>query len=177
MDSMLILARAFAEQHAQETVDALEELSSAEAGAMIGALPAESAAELLRHIPAPRAAECLAEMPQAKAVAAVRNLAPSPAADILRRLPMAAREPILAALARWRRVQIELVLRQPRQTVGAWMDTRIATARPASTAGEALRRMPADNTHGWLFVTGASRRLKGAVRIGMLARGKRRNPY
>ena len=34
---------------------------------------------------------------------------------------------------------------------------------------QALRRLPADNTHGWLFVTEAGRRLTGAVRIGMLA--------
>ena len=95
---------------------------------------------------------------------ASRSLAPQPAAEVLRRIEPTLRGQILTALPRARRVQIELIIRQPRQTVGAWMDTRIATARTATAAGEAVRRLALhdDSANGWLFVIGARREFAGA---------------
>jgi magnesium transporter len=170
MDNMLTLARAFAERHTEAAVDALDELPPSAIGALMSELPADCAANLLTRMPAAQAAACMAVVPQAKTVAVVRCLAPQSAADILRGLNPALRQQILAALARWRRVQIELVLRQPRQTVGAWMDTRIATARPATNVGDALKRLRDDGSNDWLFVVGTHRHLAGAVRLGALMR-------
>jgi Mg/Co/Ni transporter MgtE len=50
------------------------------------------------------------------------------------------------------------------------MDTRIATARPATTVGDALKRLRDDGSNDWLFVVGAHRHLIGAVRLGTLMR-------
>jgi len=170
MDSMLVLARAFSERHTEAAVDTLDELPPNAIGALVAELPADSAANLLARMPAAQATACMGFVPQSKTVSIVRCLSPQSASDILRGLDAAKRQSILSALARWRRVQIDLVLRQPRQTVGAWMDTRIATARPATSVGDAMKRLRDDGSNDWLFVVGMHRHLIGAVRLGALMR-------
>ena len=168
--NMLVLAEAFATRHAEAAADVLDGLPPDSAGAFIASLPAEAAGNLLAHMRTLQMTNCLQHMPLEQAVAGIGSLAPQPAAEVLRRIESALRGQILTAMPRARRVQIELIIRQPRQTVGAWMDTRVATARNGTAAGEAVRRLALhdDSTNGWLYVIGARREFAGAIRIGTL---------
>ncbi len=170
MADMLMLAKAFAAANAEAAADELDGLPADGVAAFIADLPAEAAGQVLVHLRSQQTANCLQHLPLTQTVACLRSLAAPAAAEVLRRLSPDKRHEVLTAMPRARRVQIDLILRQPRQTVGAWMDTRIATARTGSTVGEAVRRLALNNdsTNGWLFIIGARRELAGAIRLGAL---------
>jgi Mg/Co/Ni transporter MgtE len=164
---MLALAKAFASSHAEAAADVLDGLPAEAAAALLTALPPGAAGNVLVHM---RALNCLKHIPADAAAACLYDLAPQPAAEVLRRLDLDQRAAIIASLPRARRLQIDLILRQPTQTVGAWMETRMATARVGSAVAEVRRRLVLhdDSTDGWLFVIGPRRQLVGAIPFGRL---------
>jgi len=169
MADTLPLAIAFAAGHPDAAARALEELAPEAVGTLLGALDAAAAAPVLAAMAPSAAAAALHGVSLRKIVERLRTLPPQSAAAILRAMEVPRRERVLAAMPKARQLQLGLVLRQPRRTVGAWMDSAIPSVRLDSAAGAVRERLARDGAAPTrLFVADGDRRHVGAVEAAKL---------
>ncbi len=166
MSDTLPLAATLAAAHPEDAAGLLIEFSAEENASFLTILDDATAASLLTAMPPALGAECLAVMPPKPAVARLTLMPPRAAATLLRSMSDEARSALLSGLSRTRQFQVGLVLRQPSQTVGAWMDTAVHPV-PSDALMSAIRSMLARDTPvpTHLFVVDNDRRLIGSLAV------------
>lgn len=166
MADTLPLAAVLAAAHPEDAAGLLIEFSAADTASFLEALEPRTAAALLAAMPPTEGAAGLAAMAPSAAVTRLALMPPRAAAGLLRSLSNDQRSALLAGLSRTRQFQVGLVLRQPSQTVGAWMDSTVHAVPPDATMAAVRPMLARDNpipTH--LFVVDAERRLVGSVTV------------
>jgi Mg/Co/Ni transporter MgtE len=166
MSDSLALAAAMAEAHPEDAARALDDEPVEESTALLVALEADIAAAVLAQMTPSRAAACLAAMDAGPTAARLALMTPRDAAAYLRIADAARRDALIAALPRTRQLQIGLVLRQPVQTVGAWMDSAAPSIRVDSTVVGVRENLPRDAAiPDRLYVIDVERRYAGCVPV------------
>lgn len=164
MADALALAAAFAASHPEAAARTLEDMAPEETGALLGSLEAAAATPVIAAMAPAAAAAALGNLSIRKTVDRLRGLAPQSAGAILRVMDPDRRERLLAAMSKARQIQVGLVLRQPRRTVGAWMDSAALTVRPSATAGAVRERLARNGAAPpLLFVTDDDQRHLGSL--------------
>ena len=155
----------------------------AEAAGTLDAAPCESVTELLAGTPVRIAAPLLAEMSPPRAAEALQHLPPERMAElfagvalqasirILRHLPEALRLPLIERLPTASGIAIRMLLRFPRDSVGAAANPAVIAIPAKSSVADALAQLRAAATPaGHLLLLDAARRLVGWVTADVLLR-------
>jgi Mg/Co/Ni transporter MgtE len=173
MDSNRHLAQTFLARHSQAAAKVLEDFAPGEAASFMSQTTAANP-DVLTYMLPDRAAALLASLPARHAASLMAALSPQPVAAILRHLDGSSRDEVIKHLPTPVRLRIDLILRQPRQTVGAWMDTRVLSVRISTQADNAKRRL---RNHPipvpCIFVVDADGRLCGAIDLPALLAAER----
>lgn len=124
---------------------------------------------LASMLPRP-AAKCLEELPDQTVARYLAGLPAETVAAILRHMTRARVEAITPALPRILGFHVGLLLRYPRNTVGAWMTPAAPTLPEDCTVGEALRRLRDDDQHDQpeIYLLDDEKRLRSLVPLGTL---------
>jgi len=164
MSNALPLAAAFAASHPEAAARTLEGFAPEEVGALLAALDADAAAPVLAAMAPAAAAGALQRISVRRAVVCLRGLRAQTVGAILRAMAPDRRERVLAGMSKARRLQVALALRQPRRTVGAWMESAAPWAPRAATAASIRDRLARERTVPvLLFVTDDALRHVGSV--------------
>lgn len=178
MPKLSPLTRAFLEQHPVEAARVLEQVAPESAAALLNTLPIAITTEVLRHMLAAHAARCLERLKPAAGVGLLRALPAQTGASLLRYLPPAQRDAWLRELPANVALSLRLLLNYPEDSVGAWVDARVPTLAPTTTAREALERArrAKDSAAELIYVVDDDLRLQGTVRLADLIRANARAP-
>lgn len=169
MADMFSLARLYAERYPAAVARILEDEVPGETSRFIAALDPGASGEVLANLAPDRAARSLDGLSDEQAADRLGRMAPRHTASILRELSERRRRALLERIPQARRLQTNFLLRQPRRTVGAWMETQIPSAPMDAIVEAALNRMAeqAAQSSG-IYVLGPERSLVGWVPVAKL---------
>jgi magnesium transporter len=164
------VCKAFIHAHPHDAARAIERLPIAQVAALVGAMPAETAAELLSVMAPNVAGECLARTPAHQAAAALTAVRIDRAAILLRHLDDPAAMAIIERLPAGDRDTLMAMLRYPRGTAGAMMDRRVVSTGEGTTAGHVLAVLRSSTRHlrDYIYVVDESHLLVGFVSLDEL---------
>jgi magnesium transporter len=176
MRADLSVATRFIEDHPEEAAQVLEQLSFADAAALLAELDAEQGARVVARLSAALAVDCLRSLPDRLVAAVLAELPIDLGARILMRAGGETRESWLAGLAPERAEFLRRKLRYPPGTAGALVDPLVLALPEDLSVGEAQKqlRRSAERAYYYLYVVDRDQRLVGALDIRelMLAEAK-----
>ena len=160
------LAGAFLSLHSAHAARLLEAMPVEQAGAVLAAVDAPTAAPVLAHMLPIYAAQCLELQPPADGALVLERLGTQEAAAVLRHLGRDARTSFLDALGPQWALAFKLLLSYPSNAVGAWVEPRVLTLPDDCNAGEARERIASSAlpAQARIYVLDRSRRIRGAIR-------------
>jgi magnesium transporter len=172
------LARDFIRLYPDEAAHTMEPLAAAEVAVLLERQEPALAAELLRRMPGETAAEALALVSDAVAPAIVAALDPGTATSLLSRLDEERRQRLVALLDPALATELSELMKYPPDVAGGFMDPRVTTFRPHTTAREALTRIRSrrDQRIQDVFLVDEEGRLTGAIGLHDLALAEPRTP-
>jgi magnesium transporter len=135
------LVQDFIRLYPDEAAHRVEPLAPEEVAALLERQEPALAAELLRRMPGETAAEALALVSDGVAPAMVAALDPGTAATLLSRLDEERWQRLVALLDPALARELSELMRYPPDVAGGFMDPRVTTFRPHTTAREALTRI------------------------------------
>lgn len=144
------LSRAFLSSHPPEATRVLERFSPAEMAPFFENIPSEAARKIIFEMGEPYARLCLELMDPPKAASLFSLLTREHAAALIRGMDPKKREPLLAELPPDASLSIRSLLRFPRDTAGAVMDSRVLSFPedlPVHQALQRIRQNPGLMTH------------------------------
>jgi magnesium transporter len=164
------LTVAYLRAHPREAARVLEQLSAADASALLTAMPGRVAAPVVARLPPGFAARSLASLADEAVVRLLRRLTTPAIAALLRHLPEERRARLLDELPAATAVACRMLLRYPEDSIAALADTEVLTARPADAVREVLARLKAaaDDVGDFLYIVDDERRLRATVRPASL---------
>lgn len=165
MRADLSVASRFVQDHPEEAAVVLEQLSFADAAALLAELDADQGARVVARLSAALAVDCLRSLPD-RLVAAVLNEMPIDlGARILMRAGGETRESWLAGLSPERAEFLRRKLRYPPGTAGALVDPLVLALPEDLSVGEAQKqlRRSAERAYYYLYVVDRDQRLVGAL--------------
>jgi magnesium transporter len=176
MRADLSVATRFIEDHPEEAAQVLEQLSFADAAALLAELDAEQGARVVARLSAALAVDCLRSLPDRLVAAVLAELPIDLGARILMRAGGETRESWLAGLTPERAEFLRRKLRYPPGTAGALVDPLVLALPEDLSVGEAQKqlRRSAERAYYYLYVVDRDQRLVGALDIRelMLAEAK-----
>lgn len=167
MRADLSVATRFVEDHPEEAARVLEQLSFADAAALLAELNAEQGARVVARLSAALAVDCLRSLPDRMAAAVLDELPVDVGARILMRAGGETRESWLAALTPERAAFLRRKLRYPPGTAGALVDPLVLALPEDLSVAEAQKqlRRSAERAYYYLYVVDRDQRLVGALDI------------
>ena len=169
MPQTLDLVREFLNTHPDSAADTLETIEPEAAASLLAELPTDDAATVAVHMVPGFLASCLSAMAHEPAGRILARMPARSAAMALRHIDRDERAPLVALIGTTRRAHVSLILRQPIQTVGAWIDTRVPALRADDTVKEARDRLTqVDSAFDRVFIVDEDHRLLGAVPVRTL---------
>lgn len=169
MPQTLDLVREFLNTHPDPAADTLETIEPEAAASLLADLPVDDAATVAVHMVPGFLANCLSAMAHDRAGAILDRMPARSAAMALRHIDREHRAPLVALIGATRRAHVSLILRQPIQTVGAWIDTRVPALRAENTVAAARDRLTqVDSAFDRVFIVDEDHRLLGAVPVRTL---------
>jgi magnesium transporter len=135
------LVQDFIRLYPDEAAHLVEPLAPEEVAALLERQEPALAAELLRRMPGETAAEALAQASASGAPPIVAALDPGTAATLLSRLDEERRQWLVALLDPALAKELSELMSYPPDVAGGFMDPRVTTFRPHTTAREALTRI------------------------------------
>jgi len=176
MRADLSVATRFIEDHPEEAAQVLEQLSFADAAALLAELDAEQGARVVARLSAALAVDCLRSLPDRLVAAVLAELPIDLGARILMRAGGETRDSWLAGLTPERAEFLRRKLRYPPGTAGALVDPLVLALPEDLSVGEAQKqlRRSAERAYYYLYVVDRDQRLVGALDIRelMLAEAK-----
>jgi magnesium transporter len=173
IDSPMVrsLVRDFIHLYPDEAAHTVEPLAPEEVAALLERQEPPLAAELLRRMPGETAAEALALVSDAVTPALVAALDPGTAATLLSRLDEERRQRLVTLLDPALATELSELMKYPADVAGGFMDPRVTTFRPHTTAREALTRIRSrrDQRIQDVFLVDEEGRLTGAIGLHDLA--------
>lgn len=160
------------ETHPADAADVLERLATADAVAVLTAVPVRIAANVVAEMLPLHAAQCLLTLPEENRIALLHSQPVQIIAAILRHFHREQRLHILAQLPSATAVTCRLLLRHPENSVGAIVDSNVLAIAPTVTVKDALlrvRELPEGNTD-YIYVINAHRHIVGVVALAELLR-------
>ena len=172
-DSRMVrsLVQDFIRLYPDEAARLAERLSREETAGLLERQDPALAAELLRRLPGEAAAEALREVSDGAAGPIVAALEPVTAVALLSRLDQEPRRRLVALLDPALAKELTDLMAYPADVAGGFMDPRVATFRPRTTAREALTRIRGLRGQRIqdVFLVDEEGRLTGAVGLHDLA--------
>ena len=169
MPKTLDLVREFLNTHPASAADTLETIEPEAAADLLAELPADDAATVAAHMVPGFMASCLSAMTPESAGRILDRMPARSAAMVLRYIDRDSRVPLVAMIGATRRAHVALILRQPIQTVGAWIDTQVPALRADDTVMAARDRLTqVDSAFERVFIVDDDYRLLGAVPVRTL---------
>lgn len=167
MRADLKLATRFVGDHPEEGAAVLEQLSFADAAALLVELEPSRGAQLVARISAALAVDCLRSMPDRLVAAVLDELPVDLGARILMRAGAETRESWLAGLSPERAEFLRRKLRYPPGTAGALVDPLVLALPEDLSVAEAQKqlRRSAERAYYYLYVVDRGQRLVGALDI------------
>ncbi|SLN63247.1 magnesium transporter MgtE N-terminal domain-containing protein [Oceanibacterium hippocampi] len=163
------LAELFLERHLQDAAAVAEECDAEAIAAFAAELPEDRAVDLFSTLSAGVAAAAMEHVDDRLAVAFLGAMARRKAADILRRIAPERRASLLQGMSTATRLQLEVILLQPRHRVGAWMESHpMALPQTASVAVARRRLQRHPTTVSEIYVVDAGQKLVGVVPLSRL---------
>jgi len=172
------LAQAFLEAHPAEAAGVLEGLPPGDVAELSRTVPPEAMAPALGAMAPALGGRCLQELAEEDAADLLEILPTRQAAALLRSLPQYRQRLLLGRIKTGRRTALASLLHQPGDTVGAWTDPDILTAREDAPVGRALQEVQESGHRGacGLYVVDGDFRLVGVVQIPELLQAGRETP-
>lgn len=169
MPQTLDLVREFLNTHPASAADTLETIEPEAAADLLAELPVDDAATVAVHMVPGFLASCLSAMTQDSAGRILDRMPARSAAMALRHLDRENRSALVAMIGAARRAHVSLILRQPIQTVAAWIDTQVPALRTDDTVRTARDRLTqVDSAFDRVFIVDEDHRLLGAVPVRTL---------
>ena len=155
----------FIENHADNAARLLESAGQDEMLAFMATLSTEQAASIVRHLVGRSACHYLSTLDTEQAMEIIKVLPVQYAAALLRELPMPVKKAILNCKGVPR--TINAVLRFPKDSVGAEMDSNPVTLNDGMTVKQArtFLKKYRDNISDPLFVTGSEQQFIGVIAL------------
>lgn len=176
MRADLRVAACFVDAHPEEAAVVLEQLSFADAAALLAELDAEQGARVVARLSAALAVDCLRSLPDRLVSAVLDELPIDLGARILMRAGGETRETWLAGLSPERAEFLRRKLRYPPGTAGALVDPLVLALPEDLTVAEGQKqlRRSAERAYYYVYVVDRDQRLVGALDIRelMLAESK-----
>jgi magnesium transporter len=165
MRADLGLATRFAADHPEEAAAALEQLSFADAAALLADLDPPDAAQLVARISAALAVDCLKTMPDRLVASLLGELPLDLAVHILMRASEDTRRVWLAELPEQRAEFLRRKLRYPPGTAGALVDPLVLALPEDLSVADAQKqlRRSAERAYYYVYVVDRDQRLVGAL--------------
>jgi len=165
------LVQDFIRLYPDEAAHLVEPLVPEEVAALLERQEPALAAELLRRMPGETAAGALALVSDAVAPPIVAALDPGTAATLLSRLDEVRRQRLVALLDPALATELGELMKYPPDVAGGFMDPRVTTFRPHTTAREALTRIRGLRNQRIqdVFLVDEEGRLTGAIGLHDLA--------
>jgi magnesium transporter len=165
------LVQDFIRLYPDEAAHLVEPLVPEEVAALLERQEPALAAELLRRMPGETAADALAQVSDAVTVPIVAALDPGTAATLLSRLDEERRQRLVALLDPALATELGELMKYPPDVAGGFMDSRVTTFRPHTTAREALTRIRGLRNQRIqdVFLVDEEGRLTGAIGLHDLA--------
>jgi magnesium transporter len=165
------LVQDFIRLYPDEAAHLVEPLAPEEVAALLERQESALAAELLRRLPGETATEALALVSDGVTPPIVAALDPGTAATLLSRLDEERRQRLVALLDPALAKELGELMRYPPDVAGGFMDPRVTTFRPYTTAREALTRIRGIRNQRIqdVFLVDEEGRLTGAIGLHDLA--------
>lgn len=167
MRADLSVATRFVQDHPEEAAVVLEQLSFADAAALLAELDAEQGARVVARLSAALAVDCLRSLPDRLVAAVLNELPLDLGARILVRAGGETRETWLAGLSPERAEFLRRKLRYPPGTAGALVDPLVLALPEDLSVADAQKqlRRSAERAYYYLYVVDRDQRLVGALDI------------
>jgi len=176
MDGEKRFARAFLEAHPDEVAVLLERMPPGDVAGFVEQLPVAGAVEVIRRMALALGADVLERLSEERALAVLTLLPVDTTAGLLRRVEPAHRDTMLERLPEETRSTLQILLRYPEHTAGAYMDSRALALPQEMGVGEARARVrrAARQALFYVYVVNREQQLAGVVNLRelMLADGK-----
>jgi magnesium transporter len=166
------LSLAFVSAHPAEAARILERLDPADTAALFKRLPARVSAPALSMMLPSFAARVIAGLDADSALSLLVNCGTQAAVRVLRQLAEPQRNQLVSGLPTTMAVSTRMLLRQPGDSVGAWIDPEIVLFAPEATVDDAIARIAAEPELQveLLFSVDRDQRLVGTVSPAELLR-------
>lgn len=153
----------FIEKHADNVARLLEFTGHDEMRAFMATLSTAQAASVVRHLGRRSACRYLASLETERAVEIITALSAQYAATLLRDMPAPEKKALLAS--KNIPLRIKTILRYPKDSVGAEMESNPVTLNEGMTVKQAraFLKKHRDDISGSLFVTGAEQQFIGVI--------------
>ncbi len=167
MRADLTVATRFAADHPEEAALVLEQLSFADAAALLAELEPTQGARLVARLSAALAVDCLRSLPDRLVSGVLSELPIDLAARILMRASDETRESWLVAIPEERAEFLRRKLRYPPGTAGALVDPLVLALPVDLSVAEAQKqlRRSAERAYYYVYVVDREQRLVGALDI------------
>ena len=167
MRADLVVATRFVADHPEDAALVLEQLSFADAAALLAELEPSQGARVVARLSAALAVDCLRSLPDRLVSGVLGELPIDLAARILMRASDETRGAWLAALPEERAEFLRRKLRYPPGTAGALVDPLVLALPVDLSVGEAQKqlRRSAERAYYYLYVVDRDQRLVGALDI------------
>jgi magnesium transporter len=165
------LSLAFMQGHPANAARVLEALPIAEAAALFDRAPARIGGGVMAAMLPRQASACVAALSDARALELLATMNMQSMVSLLRYIPEARRQTLVGGLPTASALASAILLGYDEDTLGAWADPSVIMLPPETRAADALARVrQTEVVHPAVFVTDASRRLAGLVRLATLLR-------
>jgi magnesium transporter len=158
--------------HPADLADIVEELGSAERGAIFESIDSEVAAEALSEVDPKMQARILEEMEPEKAADIVEEMAPDEAADVLKGLEESTSEEILEEMEVAPESEVRELLEFKEDSAGGMMNTEYISLHESATVAEAMNALKGNEDQlenlNSLFLVDSEGRLTGVVPVARL---------
>lgn len=148
----------------------LARLDSLDTRAIFEAMPQQLAVSVLQHMSPRSAARCLVALPPKTAAEILARAPVLGAVAVLRVLQRDQMKVLLAAMPRPAATRLQLRMRYPETSIGAFVDADVITLTPDHRVGDALRLFRRNGQHSGhtIYVLDERRYLAGVVDLGDL---------
>lgn len=165
------LSLAFMQGHPANAARVLEGLAIHEATALFDRAPARIGAGVMAAMLPRQASACLALLSDARALGMLAAMPLQAMVSLLRYMPETRRQTLVGGLPTASALASSILLGYDEDTLGAWADPSVIMLPPETRASDALARVrQTEVMHPAVFVTDATRRLAGVVRLPTLLR-------
>jgi magnesium transporter len=160
-----------------DSIEAINQLSPAEAAAVLSLLPVETSVEILDKPELDFGAEIVEELPRSTAVTLLAGMSADMAADIVQQLQEPAHTELMRGLDEASRSAIAGLLQYPKNTAGSMMTTEFVSVPANWTVEQTLTHIrqverTRETIYAIYLLDAMTRRLVGAVTLRRLISGE-----